>query len=116
MNIDREKLGEVVRSLREQKQLSRKELAERVGVSQHAIRYIERGERAPSMESINLIGEALGVPAGALALLGSRFEGRSVRGANLLDSVQNAIEELVSLKSLLESESKAKLAANETTA
>ena len=43
MNIDRTRLGEVIRSLREQKGLSRRDLAESVGLSQHAIRYIEQG-------------------------------------------------------------------------
>nr|PZN36534.1 MAG: XRE family transcriptional regulator [Bacillota bacterium] len=50
-----------LRELREQKGLSRNQLAKLVGCSREAIRLLERGRRSPRYETARAIAQALGV-------------------------------------------------------
>ncbi|MCP2261588.1 transcriptional regulator, XRE family with cupin sensor [Streptoalloteichus tenebrarius] len=58
--------GAEVRRLRQERQLTLDELAERSGVSRAALSKIERGERNPSLHSALQIAEALGRPLSEL--------------------------------------------------
>ncbi|MGI8824765.1 MAG: helix-turn-helix domain-containing protein [Chloroflexota bacterium] len=60
--------GDVLRRYRSWKQLSRRELAQRAGLSPVFLGEIERGEKDPSSHSVSLIAEALGVPLTELYL------------------------------------------------
>ncbi len=70
--------GEVIRRYRQWKQLSRRELAQRAGVSPVFLGEIERGEKDPSTHTLRLLAEALEVPLAELYL---RVAARSGGGA-----------------------------------
>lgn len=57
--IDRAKVGQQVRKLREARNLSLRQVAERSGLSINAISRIERGEVSPTISSLERIAEAL---------------------------------------------------------
>jgi transcriptional regulator with XRE-family HTH domain len=61
---DQEKpdVGIRIRALREQRGLSLRALAERCDLSINAISRIERGENSPTVSSLHLLANALGVP------------------------------------------------------
>lgn len=66
-----EGLAAELRRLREEAGISKAELSNRSGVTRQGIRMIENGERAPSVATLWLLAEGLGVPAsGILAKLG----------------------------------------------
>ena len=50
-----------LKQLRELKGLSQEKLAEKVGVSMTFVAHIETGRKSPSFETLELLGEALGV-------------------------------------------------------
>lgn len=58
--------GAVIRRYRIWKAFSRRELAERAGLSTVYLGEIERGEKDPSSHSLALVANALGVPMGEL--------------------------------------------------
>lgn len=60
--------GEVLRRYRQWKRLSRREMAQRAGISPVFLGEIERGEKDPSSHSLSLIADALGVPLAELYL------------------------------------------------
>lgn len=55
-------IGENIRSIRKRKKLTLKALGIKVGLSEQAIGQYERGDRNPSIEILNKIAVALGVP------------------------------------------------------
>ena len=57
------RFGRTIRSLREAKGLSQEDFADRIEVHRTYIGGIERGERNPTLHTIEKIAEALGVPA-----------------------------------------------------
>ena len=63
MAIDYGSIGARIRFNRTQNHLSQERLAELTNLSNVYVSYIERGERAPSLESIINIANALGVSA-----------------------------------------------------
>lgn len=56
-------LGENIRKIRLQKEMTQEELAHRADLDYSYINQIENGKRNPSMEAINSIAKALGVQA-----------------------------------------------------
>ena len=65
-------LARELRRLREESGLSKAELSNRSGITRQAIRMIENGDRTPSVATLWLIAEGLGVPASRiLANLGN---------------------------------------------
>lgn len=65
------KVGGRLRALREERGLSVAEVARRAGTSPAAVRFVEAGERAPTIVSVEALCRALGVPLAAL------FSGKS---------------------------------------
>ncbi|MBB3105391.1 helix-turn-helix domain-containing protein [Azomonas macrocytogenes] len=55
--------GETVRNLRKAKGVSQEEFADKVGIHRTYIGGIERGERNPTLTTIQRIAESLGVSA-----------------------------------------------------
>ena len=53
--------GQIVRDLRQKKGLSQEDLADRSGLHRNAIGLLERGERAPSIETLFALGYGLGI-------------------------------------------------------
>ena len=64
MTTLRKKFGKRLRQIRRYKDLTQEQLAERVGVSVEFIGYIERGQSAPSFETLEKIAEVLEVEVG----------------------------------------------------
>jgi transcriptional regulator with XRE-family HTH domain len=61
------RIGTVIRKLREQRQVSQRDLAEKVGVTQAYVAQLESGRKKnPSLEVLNRLAKALGVPVGEL--------------------------------------------------
>jgi transcriptional regulator with XRE-family HTH domain len=71
-------LGRKVRSLRESRGMSLKDLAKQAGVSESFVSQIERGVANPSVASLRRLAEALGSSVGAL-FQGPETGGRLVR-------------------------------------
>jgi transcriptional regulator with XRE-family HTH domain len=59
-------IGQKIRYLRKQHQLTIKQLANGCGLSRNAVSLLERGEVAPTVATLCKIATALGVPAGSL--------------------------------------------------
>jgi transcriptional regulator with XRE-family HTH domain len=70
--------GEVIRRYRQWKRMSRRELAQRAGVSPVFLGEIERGEKDPSSHTLCLIAAALDAPLAELYLrVAARLDGRT---------------------------------------
>lgn len=54
-------IGELIKSVRKQKGYTQKQLAEKAGVSNNSLIRYENGETSPSMQTLQLISNALGV-------------------------------------------------------
>lgn len=63
-------VGSRIRAFREAAGMTQAQLAEKVGMSEPAIRLYELGKRHPRQEAVSLIAEALGVDRQALSELG----------------------------------------------
>jgi transcriptional regulator with XRE-family HTH domain len=59
---------ERLRALRAERRWTRRELAERAGVSKEAIYTYERGRKSPHRSTLRLLAAALEVPPGTLLL------------------------------------------------
>lgn len=59
-------IGENIRRIRQQRHMTVKELADRIGVSDTYLRFYENGQRFPKKDAINKLAEALNVNPEAL--------------------------------------------------
>lgn len=59
-------VGEVIRSLRQAKGFSQSELAQGVGISSSLLSLLESGRREPTIKTLRVLAEKLGVPSGVL--------------------------------------------------
>ena len=59
-------VGNVVKMYREAKGISRKQLANRAGLTYMAVYYIETAKRKPTQDTINALARGLEVPAALL--------------------------------------------------
>ncbi len=62
----REKIGRKVRELRDERGLTQRQLAERAGVSPMTVSRTERGNHAPSTNTLAKLAGGLDVPLSAL--------------------------------------------------
>jgi transcriptional regulator with XRE-family HTH domain len=86
--------GEVLRRYRQWKRLSRRELAQRAGISPVFIGEIERGEKDPSSHSLCLIADALGVSLGELYLRVAARLHASIRDAEEQNALPLSVREV----------------------
>lgn len=70
-------IGKKIRNIREQKKLSRKALAEMVGVSPKTIQRYEEGENNTNIKTLQRIADALGVSISELMAAPSALNGLS---------------------------------------
>ena len=61
-----ETFGQVLRTHRERKGLSQMALAAGAGLHLNAIGSLERGARSPTLQTLLLLGRAMGIPASRL--------------------------------------------------
>lgn len=94
MTIDPERFGRELAGLRDVRQITQASLAEKAGLTVNYISQIENGNKVPSIVAINLIAEALRLPAAFLPLLGSDPKGPF---KDVLTETQNAIRRAVKL-------------------
>jgi transcriptional regulator with XRE-family HTH domain len=91
MAIDRELLGKSIRQVRELRGMSQAGLAEAAGIRGNSVALIERGERGVSMETLNALADALRLPAGCLAMLGTSKIAGQAESKSLVSSMQKLI-------------------------
>lgn len=60
------KIGKSIRKIREEKAITQEELALGAGLNRAYIGYIERGERNPTLKTLNKISQALKTPLSKL--------------------------------------------------
>ncbi len=83
-------LGENIKKIRKQKSLTQKKLAEKIGKKEITIRKYENGDISPSVEIINEIAKALGVPNSYLIRDNSSESGNE-NIINLIDALLNSL-------------------------
>jgi transcriptional regulator with XRE-family HTH domain len=64
-----ENLGKTIRELRKRRKLTQSDLSALADVSQTYISQIETGDRIPSIEILNRLGEKIGIPYQIIAFL-----------------------------------------------
>jgi len=67
-------LGKAIKTCRQQKGLSRTDLAEKAGISVSYLSLLEKDNRDPSLSKVKAISDALGVPTSVLMFLASDKE------------------------------------------
>ena len=87
------RLGSKVRELRKSKGLSQEELADRADLHYTYVGGIERGERNPSLKSIEKIATALNIDIGELLV----FQPKE-KPASMEDALRSEINELLKRK------------------
>jgi len=91
MAIDRQLLGKAIRRVRNLRGISQAALAENAGLQGNSVALIERGQRGVSMETLNELADALGIPAACLAILGTPKIGGLAGSAPLVKSMQKLV-------------------------
>lgn len=91
MAIDKKTLGKAIRQIRNLRGLSQANLAKDAGIQPNSLALVERGERGVSMEKLNALSAALGVPAACLAVLGAKKIGGSGDSTAFVKSLQRLI-------------------------
>lgn len=81
--------GKRIKGLRSDQGLSQAALADRTGVSEEWVRRIERGDGAPSFDTIEAIASSLGVPVGDLFAGLSGSDPRTAELARLAGSLDD---------------------------
>jgi transcriptional regulator with XRE-family HTH domain len=99
MPIDQDTLGAAIKEVRVTRGLTQSQLAKRLGFSTGGVALIEQGKRAVSMATLNAIANALELPPGCLAILGSRSGGKSKLLADFVESLKQAISTLINAQS-----------------
>jgi transcriptional regulator with XRE-family HTH domain len=65
--------GRVVRELREERGLSQEELGNRTGLHRNHVGQVERGELAPTLKSVEILADALGLQPSELIARSERL-------------------------------------------
>lgn len=110
MAIDKKTLGKAIRQIRSLRGLSQASLARDAGIQPNSLALVERGERGVSMDTLNDLSEALGVPAACLAVLGSKKIAGSGDSAAFVKSLQKLIEATIVAQVTIEAEEEAEQA------
>jgi transcriptional regulator with XRE-family HTH domain len=71
-------VAENLRAVRAKRELSQQEVAQKAKISVSYVSMLERGERTPPLETLEILAKALGVPPlGLLQSTGSKRPGRA---------------------------------------
>jgi XRE family transcriptional regulator, regulator of sulfur utilization len=65
------KVGEIIKLIRTKRRISQKKMAEQFGISQNYLSLIETDKKRPSIETINIFAEKLGISKEALLFVTS---------------------------------------------
>ena len=65
--------GLVIRQLREEQGLSQEELGNRTGLHRNHVGQVERGELSPTLMSVDVLADALGLPPSELVARAERL-------------------------------------------
>lgn len=65
--------GRVVRELRAEQGISQEELGNRTGLHRNHVGQVERGELSPTLTSVDVLAETLGLPASELIARAERL-------------------------------------------
>jgi transcriptional regulator with XRE-family HTH domain len=106
MSTDQKLVGQAIRRVRIQRGLTQAQLAKAAGLSSagNSVALIERGLRGVSLDTLESLAAALGVPSGCLLILGKRIPRQSSPLRDLLANTQKLVLKLVELQSVLRSE------------
>jgi len=110
MAIDKCSLGKAIRQVRNLRGMSQASLAKAGGIQPNSLALIERGERGVSMETLNDLADALGVPAACLAILGSKKIAGSADSTAFVKSLQKLISATIVAQVTVEAEENAERA------
>ncbi|NJK90498.1 MAG: helix-turn-helix domain-containing protein [Blastochloris sp.] len=83
--MDKISFGSKLRQLREEKNISLRELAKRIGVSGAFLSDIELGRRFPSADKLEFLAKEIGVPAEELKQYDFRDEAEAIRNMMFAD-------------------------------
>lgn len=89
------KFGKAIRILRATRNLSQKELSEKIRLDYSYISRIEAGTRVPSTEVLKCIADALAVPFYLLVLLASDKKELDKKSGNAVDKIGQDLLEIV---------------------
>jgi transcriptional regulator with XRE-family HTH domain len=106
MGIEKSSLGAAIRQVRLARGMTQVELAKASGLSEggKSIALIEQGRRSVSMDTLNSLAEALAIPSGCLAILGSTGGAKNKAANELLESLQMLISAVLLAQSTSEDE------------
>lgn len=86
-------IGKAIRTIRSVLEVSQSDLAKKAGISNPLLSLVESGDRAPSLDVVGRIANALGIPSEALIVLGQGDDGKLFLAddgaAQMVASVQN---------------------------
>lgn len=91
-----EALGERIRELRTRRNWTLRDLSERTGVSVQMLSFIERGDKAGSIQTLGKIAEAFSISPGLLQDLDVEMD-RLVEISEILDGLQHLRPEQVEI-------------------
>ena len=97
MAIEKETLGRAIKQVRLARGLTQVQLAQAARLSKggNSIALIEQGKRFVSVDTLNVIADALEVPAACLAILGSRRIGTNKAATDFMNSLQRVISAVI---------------------
>lgn|SRR5262245_7449836 len=90
--IEQKELGKAIAHVRGLYGLTQRTVADRTGLTVNFLSLVENGERTPSVDTLNAIAEAVGVPAELIQFLGSPEKPRNASFAKLVSATRAAIE------------------------
>lgn len=97
--LDPERVGEEIRRLRRAAGWSQQALADEADVRRPTISELERGERVPRMETLEKIGQALGVSATVIVMAAAGPMPKELEDACTMGLITDAtLEELMRLR------------------
>lgn len=103
MAIDKAILGRAVKQVRQARGLTQVELAAAAGLAKggKSIALIEQGKRFVSVDTLNLLANALDIPSACLAILGSRTIGKNKPATEFMEGLRHLISTVIVAQSHL---------------
>ena len=99
MNVNPIKLGVAIRELRELRNFTQQDIAEKLDVTINYISLVENGKRGMSLPNLNKLAEILDIPSSFIFLLGSE-QTKDKTGHQLMEKIQELVKTSLNLHSL----------------